>query len=334
MAREDETDPGSEPAEGQVDQESPDDGADAATVFDPIEEDDITVPDQGGVTSFNLGGSQHRISRPGHADLPHVQSATSIPAIQMPDGPDADLSTSPNQRAITSFDLGQSDHALKLPPATPTPWTEDVEPIAIRLEKAGVTGATGEHLVPFDGDADEPEEPELVKPIFLDQTDPDERSERSISRRRFMARVGAVVVATGVGMHAWGRRPIPVETLGYKPSGLDEVHFRTLYSAFRALLGEDEAASRASSQADLRHARLGPVARQALEADLTLLEFGPRGLFDGRRFSRLGPDKADRVLQGWRTSRIAARRRIHADMTRLARFCWATHPASLAGGGS
>ena len=143
-----------------------------------------------------------------------------------------------------------------------------------------------------------------------------------------MARSAAVVLAAGVGLHAWGRRPMPEGDLGYRPSMFEDSEFRTLFRAFEALLGDREAASQAASQADLVYARLAPGARDDLVADLALLELGPRGPLDARRFSRLAPDQGRAVLEGWRTSRLDSRRRIHGDLSRLARQCWATHPAN------
>ena len=298
---------------------------------DSEDEEIITQPGQRAVTSFDVGGRQHFVSVPGDRDGPGLESATSIPAIGVPEGPDSDISTSPNQRAITAFDLGASDHALKMPVAKPAPWTEQAEPIPLRLERAGLAAATGDHALPDDeddgggereDDADAP--PELVKPIYLDQTDPDERAAKAISRRRFVARGAAVLVAAGVGMHAWGRRPMSEGDLGYRPAVFEDSDFRTLFRAFEALLGDREAASQAASRVDLLYARLSPAARAELVDDLGLLELGPRHVLDGRRFSRLGPDRARAVLDGWRTSSLGSRRRIHADLQRLARFCWAT----------
>lgn len=309
-----------------------------SALLDPPDDDDepdiVTLPGQRAVTAFDLGGDQHEVSHPGDRDLPSVRSATSIPAIVTPEEPDADISTSPSQRAVTAFDLGDSDHALKMPAPPPAPWTPTAESIAVRLEKAGVV-TTGDHALPEDDveGGGEDDAPELVKPVYVKQTDPDEEQERAISRRRFIARAGAAVLAAGVGLHAWGRRPMPGGDLGYRPSVFEDGSFRTLFRAFEALLGGEEDAARAASQADLHFARYGAGPRDALVADLSLLELGPRGLLDSRRFSRLDPERAAAVLERWRTSPVQARRRVHADLTRLARHCWATHPATLEGGG-
>jgi len=292
------------------------------------EEDLITMPGQRAVTAFDLGGERHEVSRPGDQDLPSIDSASNIPAIGAPGEPESDISTSPNQRAVTAFDLGASDHALKLPITSPDPWTPTSESIPIRLEKAGIV-TTGDHALPEEPvDQEEDEAPELVKPVWA-PADPVEQDQRAISRRRFIARGAAAAVAAGVGLHVWGRRPMSGSELGYRPSVFEDADFRTLFQAFEALLGDQEAAARAASQADLHFARHGAGPRDAIVADLRLLELGPRGLLQNRRFSRLSPEQARAVLEAWRTSRIDARRRIHGDLTRLARHCWATHPATL-----
>ena len=294
------------------------------------DEDDITIPGLREVTSFDVGGHQHYVSVPGDREGPSLVSATSIPAIVLPEEPDADISTSPTHRAITAFDLGASDHALKMPAAKPAPWSSQTLPIAAQLERAGVTGQTGENALPEEELAETEEgdeEPELVKPVYLDQSTPDEREEQAISRRRFVARGAAILVAAGFGIQAWGRRPMPGGDLGYKPAVFEEADFRTMHRAFEALLGDQEAAGQAASQADLHFARSTASARKQLRSDLALLELGPRHVFDGRRFSRLDPERARAVLEGWRTSSLSSRRRLHADLSRLARYCWATHPA-------
>jgi hypothetical protein len=240
-----------------------------------------------------------------------------MPAI---DGPDGDITTSPTQRAVTSFDLGASDARLKLPETAPSPWKDP--PLAEGATESQTIQLT--EIVPPEKPEAEDRPPKLVHPVYLSQPAV-KAPEKDLSRRRFVLRGGLAVVAVGAGLHAFGRRPVAPGQGDPKPATFGERAFRTLIAAFETILESPEAARRAALQTDLQYGRLGQMASWTFADDLFKLEFVPGGPFEGRRFSRMDREQRRAVLDRWRGSRMVSRRRTQATLERLARYFWVAH---------
>jgi len=261
-----------------------------------------------------------------------VDSSDKLEAIEIPE----DVSTTPTMRAVTDFDLGLRNLA---PQDSPSTWAgssarveDNVSADELEeLEGMQITQQTGAPpVVPPDGSLIPAEDlpPAREAPKYVTRPAIAMPTPQVASRRRFLRNALFAVGGTAVAWNLWGRRPVPVADIGFRPAALTATEFQTLTHAFEAILGDRQAALEAAATADINLQRLGKSSTTRLAADLKVLEFSPRGPVDGRRFSRLSAGAAAGVLRDWGQSRLANRRRIHADLQYLARYSWASRPAS------
>ena len=150
-----------------------------------------------------------------------------------------------------------------------------------------------------------------------------------LTRRTLLGGGAALGLGWAVG-HAWGHRPLASAA----PSSpfLGSSARATLEAALEALLPASAPIAALAADVDAFVAGGDPVVGGQLVVALRVLEHaGGAGLLRFSRFSRIGVAERARVLQDWRRSRFATKRRIADAVRRIALFSWYAHPDSWEG---